>query len=308
MNNRVLFSLVGSILIALATTGAADVGNIGELDDRCSSHNYSEEGGWGVYPVKAGTTIGSNLDPRIERKPSPRIKPGDKMTFQATYNIVNADNSTFAQILNKDMGSSDKHKPVVFIIADDAGSQWEIRNKKKRLFSIDKNSGGKTPTFTLRVDTYYNESKSAAFSEIHIDGNLKEKVQHARVGQDAEMRYGNYHHGNGLAIIRVKNVSWQKTSDFKNSSSTIMDQSINSPITDSELFANVKATGSGYTISSATYPTQISITDMLGKTVWSRSQVMQPQFVDKTLFSNGVHIVRVKSGSQREQLYRAMAQ
>lgn len=192
-------------LIAVVCIGQ---NNIGQLDDRCKTKNYRAIDGWGEYPVQAGQSTDSH-DPRIERKGLTKIKPGDKRTFEATYKIVNANNTTFAQILNQDQRTSDKHKPVVFIIADPSGDKWRIRDQQKELIKISKNE-----EFTLRIDTYYNGSKTKCYSDVYINGVKKETKTHARVGQDAQMRYGNYHHGNGTAVIRVKNVTWQTTAQY----------------------------------------------------------------------------------------------
>lgn len=187
--------------VALATQAHAQ-NNIGTLDDRSSTGGYTVANGWGVYTVPAGSSLDSH-DPRVERKLLPKIDTGlGNFVYQATYNIVGADNTTIAQILNYDPTSPDRYKPVIFIIARSNGANWDIYNQSTKLFTIAKNSGASQPTFVLRVDS------NGSSSTIRINGVIKGTFTHARVGENSEMRYGNYHHGNGTATIRVKNVTF----------------------------------------------------------------------------------------------------
>ncbi len=191
------------VLSALMISSQAKAqNNIGSLDDRCKTYDYSTNDGYGVYKVQAGQSTDEH-DPRIERTLSPKIyaNKGD-YTFQARYNIANADLSTIAQILNYDGNSTDTNQPVIFINAKSNGSNWDIYCKERKFYTVAKNANGNQPTFVLKLITNGEETR------IYVNGSLKTTYKHARIGQHSTMRYGCYHHGSGTAQIRVKDVTF----------------------------------------------------------------------------------------------------
>lgn len=209
------FRLIGAGLIAMTslyTTQIAAQSHIGDIDDRTKAPGcYSTSNGWGVYTVKGGKSNSTDIhDPRCERRNlTPKIDTGLTLTFEATYRVDSADNTTIAQILNYDPNSSDKHKPVVFILAKDRGSEWGIYDQGNELGRVSKNS-----VFSIKITSYSSNGKM--FSDIYLNGTKESTKQHARVGQNSQMRYGNYHHGDGTAVIRIKDVSFGHGSGSNN--------------------------------------------------------------------------------------------
>ncbi len=204
------FALAASLMSAAQLSAA---NNPGTLDDRSDGGNYVDQtGSWGLYTVPANsTTGGSSLDPRVERRfDDNKIDTQYSRTFEARYNIVNADNTTIAQVLNYDASNSDTTQPQVFVVANSNGSKWDITNKGTFLFSINKNTSTSQPTFVLRIRSYSRtvNGQLGMYSDIFVNGSSKGTFKHARIGDQSTMRYGAYHHGSGTAKIRVSEVSF----------------------------------------------------------------------------------------------------
>jgi hypothetical protein len=89
----------------------------------------------------------------------------------------------------------------VFIIARERGEQWGIYDQANELGRVSKGS-----TFTVKVTSY--SSGGSMYSDIYLNGSKESTKKHARVGQHSQMRYGNYHHGDGTAVVRIKDVSF----------------------------------------------------------------------------------------------------
>ena len=157
-------------------------------------------GQYDVYkvPLNAGRD-GNGNDARAERFYNTRINATEtskKFTFQATYYITSANNTTVAQMLNYDSSKSDRNKPVLFLVAFQTGTT----STGKPIFKICQYQSCAASwsnigqSFTLKITTSGKEADVWVNGVKKTFDITKDSSGNARTGGRHTMRWGAYHH------------------------------------------------------------------------------------------------------------------
>ncbi len=200
--------LVGGVLASAAAPAATTYRATTDDRHRIDGHGYSTSGDTETFIIAAADRKkGQRLTPRVEREFNGKgqIRDGKGVyTFSATFKLDAANNTTIFQLLNHFPGAEDAHKPMCFITAFPGkdGTKWQIHKGN----STDRPLLAAVPMtdkFAVKLQA------DGARYHIWINGKYAASGDFPLSAKSTTMRYGAYHHGEGVAKVHVTNATFQ---------------------------------------------------------------------------------------------------
>lgn len=177
------------LLISLLSCSCQSASTRSRTTSRCSID------GRGVHKCPRGAPEEKNgLDPRAETFFSARIPVSTssmKYEFNANYFISDVERTTIFQLLNRDLSSSDRYKPVVFVVA------WKKSNGKLKICMFESCShvwDNINTAFTFRMKASGKKATIWVSGRAKTFDLVRPKNGAYRPRGSHEVRWGVYHH------------------------------------------------------------------------------------------------------------------